>query len=441
MKKAYTFLLAFHICTLTLLVVRPAPTKAVAANTLPHTFLLDPEALATTKVRVQAGDPEIIPALAGLVTAANAALKAGPYSVTDKLQMPPSNDRHDYLSQAPYYWLDPSKPDGLPYVHRDGEHNPEADKIPDHENVTGMVHNVQTLSLAYFLTGDERYAGRTTLRLRTWFLGPKTRMNPNRNYAQFIPGQREGRGAGLIDLHHFDSIGDAIGLLAGSKAWTEADQKEMQTWFGQYLDWLQTSKNGKHEAAAENNQGTFYDTQVIAISLFLGKKNLAQQVALEGRTKRIARQIEPDGRQPMELRRTNAWSYSLFNLQALFDLASLSERAGVNVWHYDTADGRTIRRALDYVIPFAIDPKTWPHKQIRSWSNDGLVPLLYQATIKYKDTSYLDLCRRILRDRLLPDRANLLYAPAWPVSNHQLRPQEKGGAVRSSEEEQVEGSP
>jgi len=139
MKKAYTFLLAFHICTLTLLVVRPAPTKAVAANTLPHTFLLDPEALATTKARVQAGDPEIIPALAGLVTAANAALKAGPYSVTDKLQMPSSGDKHDYLSQAPYYWPDPSKPDGLPYVHRDGEHNPEADKIPDHENLAGMA--------------------------------------------------------------------------------------------------------------------------------------------------------------------------------------------------------------------------------------------------------------------------------------------------------------
>ena len=126
---------------------------------------------------------------------------------------------------------------------------------------------MRTLSLAYFLTGDERYAGRTTLRLRTWFLGPKTRMNPNRNHAQFIPGQEEGRDAGLIDSRHFNGVGDAIGLLAGSTTWTETDQKGMQTWFSQYLDWLQTSKNGKHEAAAENNQGTFYDTQVIAISL------------------------------------------------------------------------------------------------------------------------------------------------------------------------------
>jgi len=300
---------------------------------------------------------------------------------------------------------------------------------------------LRTLSLAYYLTGDERYAERAALLLHTWFLNPMTRMNPNRNHAQFIPGQEEGRDAGLIDSRHFNGVGDAIGLLAGSTTWTETDQKGMQTWFSQYLDWLHTSKNGQREFAAENNQGTFYDTQVIAIALFLGKRDLARQAAVASKTKRIAHQVEPDGRQPMELRRTNAWSHSLFNLQVLFDLASLSERAGVNVWHYDTADGRTIRRALDYVILFAIDPKTWPHKQIRPWSNDELVPLLYQATIKYKDTSYLDLCRRILRDRLLPDRANLLYAPAWPVSNYRLRPQEKGGAVRSSEEEQVEGSP
>ena len=139
MKMPYTFLLALQVVALLLPVARLSASKAVAATTAPHTFLLDPEALATTKARVQAGDPEIIPALAGLVTAANAALKAGPYSVTDKLQMPSSGDKHDYLSQAPYYWPDPSKPDGLPYVHRDGEHNPEADKIPDHENLAGMA--------------------------------------------------------------------------------------------------------------------------------------------------------------------------------------------------------------------------------------------------------------------------------------------------------------
>jgi hypothetical protein len=109
-------------------------------------------------------------------------------------------------------------------------------------------------------------------------------------------------------------------------------------------------------------------------------------------------------------------------LQALFDLASLGERASVDLWDYETADGRTIRRALDYVIPFALDPKAWPCKQITPWSNKGLVSLLLQATVKYKDTSYLDTCRKIFGDNLLTDRANLLYAPVWLISNYRLRP-------------------
>src|SRR5215831_17811958 len=56
-----------------------------------------------------------------LIKAADRALEQKPLSVVDKKKVPPSGDKHDYLSQAPYWWPDPSKPDGLPYIRRDGE--------------------------------------------------------------------------------------------------------------------------------------------------------------------------------------------------------------------------------------------------------------------------------------------------------------------------------
>jgi hypothetical protein len=36
------------------------------------------------------------------------------------------------MSLAPYWWPDPKSPNGLPYIRRDGERNPEIKQITDH---------------------------------------------------------------------------------------------------------------------------------------------------------------------------------------------------------------------------------------------------------------------------------------------------------------------
>src|SRR5262249_54283942 len=147
-----------------------------------------------------------------------------------------------------------------------------------------------------------------------WFLDPKTRMNPNLNYAQFIPGVNEGRGVGIIDSVALLPVVDAVGLLAGSRAWTPGRGAGMKRWFADYLKWLRASRGGKEEAAAANNHGSWYDVQVATFALFVGEKESARKLLEESKTKRIACQVEPDGRQPLELKRTKSFDYSLVNL-------------------------------------------------------------------------------------------------------------------------------
>src|SRR5262249_12445615 len=308
----------------------------------PSVFLLDPQALLAVKRQIQAGHSKFDPALAQLLDEAERAMKVGPLSVTTKSMTSPSRDKHDYTSLARYWWPNPNTPDGLPYVRRDGEVNPEIRKFPDEANLVRMEQATQTLSLAYFFKGDERYAAQAAALLRAWFLDPPTRMNPNMNYAEFIPGINDGRGGGIIQARDFSWIGDSVGLLAGSKAWTEHDQRGMQDWFSQYLTWLLTSECGKSEARATNNHSSWYDAQVASIALFVGKTELATTALQESMSKRIAKQIEPDGRQPLELNRTKSWDYSVFNLQALFRVAALGDRVGIDIWHFQTKDGRSL---------------------------------------------------------------------------------------------------
>lgn len=56
-------------------------------------------------------------------------LSATILTVMDKPLTPPSGNKHDYMSMGRYWWPDPTKADGLPYVRRDGVVNPEIDKL------------------------------------------------------------------------------------------------------------------------------------------------------------------------------------------------------------------------------------------------------------------------------------------------------------------------
>ncbi|HEX5966674.1 MAG TPA: alginate lyase family protein, partial [Pyrinomonadaceae bacterium] len=355
-----------------LLIVAGLAPAAQQQNSLPRVFLFD----AKQK-----------PPLAKLENDARKALTAGPFTVTSKSVTPPSGDKRDYMSQAPYFWPDPKTANGLPYIRRDGERNPEINKITDHRVKDQMEAAVETLAQAYYFTRNEEYATKASQLLRVFFLDSETRMNPNLQFGQGIPGINTGRGIGLIETRGLTRVVDAVGLLAGSKAWTKADQHGMQLWFREFLEWMLNSKFGRDEAAAKNNHGTYYDVQVVSFALFLGNTGLAKRVLREARSKRIAAQIEPDGSQPLELARTRAWSYSVGNLDGLMQLARLGENVGVDLWNFEAADGRSIRKALDFLVPFARGDKKWTYQQLGEWQPQILFPLIERAAKHYPSSA------------------------------------------------------
>jgi hypothetical protein len=387
---------------------QPAPAQTATAARLGE--------LPAVKQRLAAGDATLKPALDALLSSADRALKVKPPSVTHKTKPAPSGSLHDYFSQAPYFWPDPASPNGLPYIAHDGRVNPESrTEASDQRRVETLGGTMKTLSLAYYFTGKEAYAAHAASCLRVWFLDPTTRMTPHMNYAQAVPGKNDGRGIGIIEAGGIVEAAEASGLLAGSPAWTAKDDADLKVWVAEFLDWLLTSKNGREEAAMKQNHGTMYDVRVMRLALMLGRSDLAKQIAEAAKEKRIAVQIEPDGRQPMELNRTKSFNYSRLNLTGLSALASLADRVGVDLWHYETTDGRSIRKAVDFMLPYVKNPpEKWPYQQIVSLNRSELAPVFRQAALAYHDPRYEEVVSQFPGIERASFQLSHPVPPRWP---------------------------
>ncbi|MEO8171429.1 MAG: alginate lyase family protein [Sediminibacterium sp.] len=355
---------------------------------LPQTFVINPNRLAELKKQFGQKDASATAMVNQLRKEADQFLLMKPVSVMDKGITPPSGSKHDYMSQAPYFWYDSSKPNGLPYMRKDGIRNPEINKIEDHKHLDELHESVHTLSLTWYFTNEEKYAQKATALLRYWFLDDATKMNPNQNYGQGIPGVTEGRGIGLIETRSLMDLADAVGLLQGASSWTTADNNGIQQWYKQFLQWMLDSKNGKDEHKAKNNHGTWYSAQVIDYALFTKQPALAHTLAEESKH-RIDSQFTAEGKMPLELERTTALGYSTFNLVAWSKLAALAQQAGTDLWSYQNARGAGIQKGIDWLMPYAAGEKKWEYQQINNYGKGELYDLLLYAYRYYHDPKYL----------------------------------------------------
>ena len=382
---------------------------SVGAQAVPATIVLRGDALARAKAMVAARDVSVLPAFVALMRDADRELNAPLVAVTDKKTLlPPSGDRHDYFSLSPYWWPDPAKPDGLPYIRRDGETNPESKKDLDRPRLGAMVDNVSALSLAWWFTGDERYAVRAGTQLRAWFLDAGTRMNPHLHFAQLVRGNPAERGSGIIDTHNFVDVVDAAILLEHSAGWTARDAGALRRWMQAYLTWLRETPNGQHERDAKNNHGSWYAAQTATLALYVGDTSMARAIVLEARA-RIGWQIKPDGAQPFELERTRSMHYSAFNADALSALADAGRHVGVDLWHYDAPEGGSLRVAVEHVAAFASHPTDWPGQQIDAVDQRLLVPLIRRAQTALGPGRFAASLSRMPAGLAADSRSVLLY--------------------------------
>lgn len=352
------------------LFIQTASFLAVFALALPSfsedlSFVqLNAEAMASTKTLLKSGNmnPNAQKAYDSLIKSANKSLKSPLESVTEKDLTAPSKNKHDYLSISRYWWPDETKTDGLPWVKRDGKTNPatQSDQV-DRGRLNRMVFSVRDLALAYYFTNEEQYAKKAADFLETWYNNETTMMNPNLEYAQRVPGQNQGRRAGILDgrvmaIH----ILDAVKIIETSKHWSPENKEKFQDWMTEYLDWLTTSRLGKQASENKNNHGSWYFYHVAAIAWYVGDTEIVKKASRSAR-RLIRSQMNDQGQQVKELKRTRSFFYSAFNLEALIRLATIGQKVDVDLWRYESDDGKSLLKALDYMVTYATGNVKWPH--------------------------------------------------------------------------------
>lgn len=326
---------------------------------------------------------------------------------------------HDYFSQADYSWPDPSKPGGLPYVNRDGWSNP--DTFGRHRwAMVRLSRGVGALGAAFKITGDRAYADRALVHLRAWFVDPATRMNPSLLYSQAILGSVTGRGVGIIDTVHLIEVAAAIEAMDARGALPAADAAPIKAWFRDYLAWLTTSAYGIDERDRGNNHGTCWVMQVAAFARMLGDQKTLDSCRTRFKTWLLPNQMFQDGSFPLEMRRTKPYGYSLFQLDQLATVAQILSVPGDDLWAFTLPDGRSLKRAVDFMVPFIADKSKWTlpadimffeYWPVRHAS-------LVFAGLAYGRPQYIDLWKRLPADpvmteiqRNMPVRYPVLWIP------------------------------
>lgn len=340
-----------------------------------RTFLLAPDIMARLKAS-KTSDPTVKAAYDVLIAKAEAAMKRPLYTVTDKLVIPVSGDRHDYLSTVPNWWPDPAKPNG-PYIRKD-EVNPDrlGDKF-DIGDLDKMSSDVEVLSLAYYFSDDARYAARAANIVRTWFITPDYRMNPNLNYAQSVIGREEGRPDGILEFARVQRVIEGVGLIAPSGRFTQAETTALEKWFSDYIDWLRSSKHGKNERIVKGFQSVWYDSQLAYYALFARRPDVVKSVIGDFAKNRFDVQFSTDGKLPIELARSRSLYYSIYTLQGAYTVAEVGACVGADLWNQNDG-GRSLRGATDFLAGYRTKLDSWPYPESAKNPND-LDELLYRA--------------------------------------------------------------
>lgn len=332
------------------------------------------------------------------------ALQQEPVTVTAESSPRSAGGKHDFYSEGDYWWPNPVSIDS-PYIQKDGMTNP-GNFVAHRRAMIRFSEIIGSLSSAYVLTHDRKYFKHAMKHCRAWFTDTATMMSPHLLYAQAIKGRATGRGIGIIDAIHLIEVTQGLTAMNPNAIHCNMDEYAgFRNWFRQYLQWVNTHKYGIDEMNAANNHGTCWVMQVAAFAKFTGDIALIRFCRDRYKNVLLPNQMAADGSFPRELSRTKPYGYSIFNLDAMATICQTLSDSTDNLWNYQTPDGRSIRKGIEYLYPFIADKTKWPLKpDVMYWEEWPVAqPFLVFGARGYANKEWLQTWKGLQHDLLVEE--------------------------------------
>jgi len=378
-------------------------------------FIMIPIALIEPACQKQAETlPQIITAtiFSEVIAEAEWSMSQEPVTLVNHICYRSAGSSNEFYSEGDYWWPDPKNPDG-PYIRRDGETNPD-NFVAHRQAVIRLSKIVGSLTSAYIITKDEKYAEHAITHLNAWFVNPETSMKPHLLYAQAIKGRVTGRGIGIIDTIHLIEVAKSIPHLMSYNSKYNSQLEMVVAWFKEYTTWLTTHPYGLEEREAKNNHGTCWVMQVAAFAQLTKNETLLNYCRERYKKVLLPNQMAKDGSFPLETSRTKPYGYSLFNLDAFAVICQLLSTEDDNLWLYSTEDELSISLGIDYMTPFIKNKDAWPFmKDVMYWDYWPIAhPFLVLSAVAYDDCELLELWKKLDRRSEIEE-----VNRNWPVKN------------------------
>ncbi|MBB2144607.1 alginate lyase [Pedobacter sp. LMG 31464] len=330
-----------------------------------------------------------------ILAEADWAMKQSPVTITAESSSRSAGGKHDFFSEADYFWPNPANPDG-PYINRDGETNPN-NFVAHRKAMIRFSTIIGALASAYQLTHDEKYVKQAVVHLKAWFVNPETLMNPNLSFAQAVKGSSTGRSWGIIDTIHFMEVAQGILVMEKTKSFDKQSLTTIKKWFADYILWLNTSKNGVAEKTSKNNHSACWVMQVASFAKLCNDQSMLDSLRLRYKTVLLPNQMATDGSFPLELARTKAYGYSIFNLDAFTMICQILSTPKDDLWKFETTDGKSIQKGINYLYPFVADKSKWTLKpDVMFWDNWPVAqPFLVFGAHAYQNQNWFNMWKKL----------------------------------------------